>query len=111
MKASSRGDGPDFQPGSRPSAPRLFFLFSSIGISSFGGGLPTWLHRSFVQRNGWIGDQEFATLLVLARFVPGVNVINLGVLIGNRLHGLSGGQTRNPGPDHNRPPQTPRPQR
>jgi chromate transporter len=29
-------------------------------------------------------------MLVLARLVPGVNVINLGVLIGNRLRGLTG---------------------
>jgi len=29
-------------------------------------------------------------MLVLARLAPGVNVINLGVLIGNRLRGLTG---------------------
>jgi chromate transporter len=90
MNANSEGGAPDFQPRSRPSAPHLFLVFSGIGISSFGGGLPTWLHRSFVQRRGCISDREFATMLVLARLVPGVNVINLGVLIGNRLRGLTG---------------------
>ena len=90
MNANSGGGAPDFQSRSRPSTAHLFLVFSRIGISSFGGGLPTWLHRSFVQRRGWISDREFATMLVLARLAPGVNVINLGVLIGNRLRGLTG---------------------
>jgi chromate transporter len=89
MVANSRST-PDFPTHLRPSASRLFLLFSYIGISSFGGGVPAWMHHTFVHGRGWIDEREFSTMLALARIVPGVNVVNLAVLIGNRLRGLAG---------------------
>jgi len=71
-------------------AVQLFLLFSQLGLSSFGGGVPAWMHRAFVQRRGWIGEGEFSAALALARLMPGVNVINLAVLIGQRLKGAAG---------------------
>jgi chromate transporter len=80
----------------KPRAPRsagsieLFLVFSQLGLSSFGGGLPAWMHRAFVERRGWLGESEFSTALALARIMPGVNVVNLAVLIGRRLQGFAG---------------------
>jgi chromate transporter len=68
----------------------LFLLFSQLGLSSFGGGVSAWMHRAFVERRGWLGETEFAAAFALARIMPGVNVINLAVLIGQRLRGASG---------------------
>jgi chromate transporter len=68
----------------------LFLLFSQLGLSSFGGGVPAWMHRAFVERRGWLGEGEFAATFALARIMPGVNVVNLAVLIGQRLRGASG---------------------
>jgi chromate transporter len=68
----------------------LFLLFSQLGLSSFGGGVSAWMHRAFVERRGWLGEGEFAAALALARIMPGVNVLNLAVLIGQRLRGASG---------------------
>jgi chromate transporter len=65
-------------------------LFSKIGLSSFGGGVSVWIHRALVERRGWLGESEFSAALALARIMPGVNIINLAVLIGHRLMGLAG---------------------
>ena len=68
----------------------LFLLFSQLGLSSFGGGVSAWMHRAFVERRGWLGEAEFSAALALARIMPGVNVLNLAVLIGQRVRGPSG---------------------
>jgi chromate transporter len=68
----------------------FFLLFSAIGLSSFGGGVSMWVHRALVERRGWLGESEFSAALALARIMPGVNIINLAVLIGHRLMGLAG---------------------
>lgn len=69
---------------------KLFLLFSQLGLSSFGGGVSAWMHRAFVERRGWLGAGEFSAALALARIMPGVNVVNLAVLIGQRLRGAPG---------------------
>ncbi|MHB8272563.1 chromate transporter [Bradyrhizobium sp.] len=68
----------------------LFLIFSQLGLSSFGGGVSAWMHRAFVERRGWLGEGEFSAALALARIMPGVNVLNLAVLIGQRLRGAAG---------------------
>lgn len=68
----------------------LFLLFSKIGLSSFGGGVSVWMYTALVERRGWLDETEFSSALALARIMPGVNIINLAVLIGHRLIGLSG---------------------
>ncbi len=68
----------------------LFLLFSQLGLSSFGGGVSAWMHRAFVERRGWLGETEFAAAFALARIMPGVNVLNLALLIGQRLRGAPG---------------------
>jgi chromate transporter len=68
----------------------FFLLFSGIGLSSFGGGVSVWIHRSIVERRSWLGESEFSAALALARVMPGVNIVNLGVLIGHRLMGFGG---------------------
>src|ERR1700760_576911 len=69
---------------------QLFLVFSQIGLSSFGGSVAAWMHREFVERRGWLEESEFATALAAARIMPGVNIVNLAVLIGQRLKGFPG---------------------
>src|SRR5277367_2755464 len=68
----------------------FFLLFSRIGLSSFGGGVSVWIHRSVVEHRGWLSESEFSAALAFARVMPGVNIVNLGVLIGHRLRGFGG---------------------
>jgi chromate transporter len=69
---------------------QVFLVFSQIGLSSFGGSVAAWMHREFVERRGWLEESEFATALAVARIMPGVNIVNLAVLIGHRLKGFTG---------------------
>jgi chromate transporter len=90
ISASSAGNG-DRPPASNSAKVlKLFLLFSQLGISSFGGGVPAWMHRAFVRHRGWLDEREFSAALALARIMPGVNVVNLAVLIGQRLKGFPG---------------------
>jgi chromate transporter len=84
-RASSTAQKPD-----NVGLVELFLLFSQLGLSSFGGGVSAWMHRAFVERRGWLGEAEFSAALALARIMPGVNVVNLAVLIGQRVRGPSG---------------------
>jgi chromate transporter len=43
-----------------------------------------------VDRLRWISDREFVELLTLGQLLPGPNVLNLTVMVGNRLGGLTG---------------------
>jgi chromate transporter len=67
----------------------LFLAFSRITLSSFGGAL-YWTRRELVDRLRWMTDREFAELLTIGQLLPGPNVLNLTVMVGNRLGGLSG---------------------
>jgi chromate transporter len=78
------------RPPCSASLVEFFLLFSAIGLSSFGGGVSVWMHRAFVERRGWLSESEFSAALAMARIMPGVNIVNLAVLIGHRLIGLTG---------------------
>jgi chromate transporter len=78
------------QPPQRPSSIKLFFIFARIGITSFGGGLSGWFMREFVYQRGWLTEDEFLNGLALSQALPGVNVKNLAIWIGYRLHGWRG---------------------
>jgi len=67
----------------------LFLTFSRISLSSFGGAL-FWARRGLVEQQRWLTEREFVELLALGQLLPGPNVLNLTVLVGNRFAGWSG---------------------
>ena len=74
---------------SRPDLRALFFGFSSVGLSGFGGVLP-FARRMLVEERGWMTAEEFNAQLGLCQFLPGPNVVNLAVVVGKRYCGLLG---------------------
>ncbi len=78
------------QADTAPTLRSLFFAFSKIGLTSFGGGLSGWMLREFVQRRAWLTQQEFLSGLALAQAFPGINVVNLSIWIGFQLLGGAG---------------------
>ena len=70
--------------GARVTALDLFVAFTQITLISFGGVL-FWTRRLIVERRHWLTDQEFVELVALANLLPGVNGINLAVMIGHRF--------------------------
>jgi chromate transporter len=79
------------EPGQppRPDLRALFFGFSGVGLSGFGGVLP-FARRMLVEEKRWMTADEFNTQLGLCQFLPGPNVVNLAVVVGKRYQGLPG---------------------
>ena len=72
-----------------PSLSALFYGFSSVGLSGFGGVLP-FARRLLVDERQWMTAEEFNTQLGLCQFLPGPNVVNLAVVVGKHYQGLRG---------------------
>jgi chromate transporter len=70
--------------------PEMFLLFARIGLTSFGGGLSAWIYREVVDRRRWLTEDEFLAGLTLSQILPGPNVINISIYIGQRLRGTAG---------------------
>ena len=68
----------------------IFFLFFQIGALSFGGGLIAWVYREVVERRKWLSETEFLGGLTLAQVLPGINMTNMAVYVGQRMRGLAG---------------------
>ena len=74
----------------RPSSPReLFLAFNRLALQGFGGVLPV-AQRELVERRRWLTREQFVELLSIGQILPGPNVINLGLMIGDRFFGWRG---------------------
>lgn len=73
--------------------PAIFAVFFRIGLFSFGGGLSGWMYREVVVARPWLTDAEFLSGMAVGQILPGANVANLSVYIGQRLRGLPGAAT------------------
>lgn len=88
-------DSPQNAPQSCPIAPvatlqELFLVCLKIGLTSFGGGLSGWFYREFVLQRKWITDEEFASTFAISQMLPGANITNFVVSIGEQLRGFKG---------------------
>lgn len=77
-------------PHAPPTLIAIFFVFCRIGLLSFGGGLSGWVFREVVVLRGWLTEDKFMSGLALSQILPGTNVANLAVYVGQRLHGVAG---------------------
>lgn len=64
-------------------------MFATIALTSFGGGQKAQIRRACVER-GWLTDQEFIEALELSQVMPGANIVNLAIYVGQRQRGLAG---------------------
>lgn len=67
----------------------LFLAFTRITLVSFGGVL-FWCRRFLVERNRWLTEREFVEIVALSQLLPGVNGINLTVMVGYHFAGWTG---------------------
>ncbi|CAM3458319.1 chromate transporter [Rouxiella silvae] len=75
--------------GITPNCRELFIGFFMLGLTGFGGVLPM-ARRMIVEKKNWLSGDEFTELLGLCQFLPGGNIINLSVALGNEFQGLKG---------------------
>lgn len=72
-----------------PTHAELFLAFVRITLSGFGGTLP-WTRRMFVEKKRWMTAEQFNEAFALCQFLPGPNIVNLTMIFGARLHGVTG---------------------
>ena len=80
-------------PEPTPAAPRsngeLFAVFTRLAMQGFGGVLPVAQHE-LVDRQRWLSREQFLEMLSVAQVLPGPNIVNLSLMIGDRFFGWPG---------------------
>ena len=71
------------------SLTELFTAFSLLALQGFGGVLAV-AQRELCDRHQWLTPREFVELLSTAQVLPGPNVCNLSLMIGDRFFGWRG---------------------
>ncbi len=80
-------------PAAAPAQPRspgeLFLAFNRLALQGFGGVLAV-AQIELVERRGWLTREEFVELLSAAQVLPGPNIVNLALMLGDRWFGWRG---------------------
>jgi chromate transporter len=78
------------EPRQRPaSLTELFISTTSIALQGFGGVLAI-VQREMVEKRKWLTAEEFVEDWAVAQIMPGPNVVNLSLMLGDRWFGLRG---------------------
>ncbi|MBO9678229.1 MAG: chromate transporter [Acidovorax sp.] len=81
---------PDTEERLRPrNTADLFWSFTWLALQGFGGVLAV-VQRELVEKKRWMTNEEFVEDWAVAQIMPGPNVVNLSVMIGDRYFGLRG---------------------
>ena len=70
----------------------LFWTFFKIGLFTFGGGwaMISIVREQVVERYGWLSEDEFTDMIVIAESTPGPIAINMATFVGYRRRGMLG---------------------
>ena len=78
------------QAPQRPASVRaLFWAFSWLALQGFGGVLAV-VQRELVDKKQWLTQEEFVEDWAVAQIMPGANVVNLSLIVGDRYFGWRG---------------------
>lgn len=67
----------------------LFWSFSWLALQGFGGVVAV-VQREMVEKKQWLTREEFVEEWAVAQILPGPNVVNLSLMIGDRYYGIPG---------------------
>jgi chromate transporter len=74
----------------RPASPaEMFRVFNNLALQGFGGVLPV-AQRELVDKQRWLSQAQFLETLSLGQVLPGPNIVNMALMIGDRFFGLRG---------------------
>lgn len=71
------------------SVGEMMWAFNRLSLQGFGGVIAI-AQRELVERLRWLTREEFVEMLSLAQVLPGPNVINLSLMVGDRFFGTRG---------------------
>ena len=82
-------------PNSNAKFPLLLQLFSATFLLSaftFGGGyvIVPLMKKKFVEKTGWISEEEMLNLVAIAQSAPGPIAVNASILAGHKVAGFPG---------------------
>ena len=67
----------------------LFFTFTRMALQGFGGVLPI-AQRVLCEQKRWLSKEQFVEILALGQVLPGPNVCNVALMVGDRFFGWRG---------------------
>ena len=67
----------------------LFLSFTWLALQGFGGVLAV-VQRVLVEEKRWMSKEQFVEDWAVAQIMPGPNVVNLSLMLGDRFFGLRG---------------------
>jgi chromate transporter len=71
------------------SLAELYWAFTILALQGFGGVLAV-VQRELVERRRWLTRDEFVEDWAVAQILPGPNVVNMTVMLGDRYFGWRG---------------------
>lgn len=73
-----------------PQSPtELFLAFTIVALQGFGGVLAI-IQRELVDKRRWLTRHQFVEDWAVAQILPGPNVVNLSIMLGDRYFGVRG---------------------
>jgi chromate transporter len=80
----------EHQSLARPASPtELFTAFNALALQGFGGVLAV-AQRVLCEDRRWLTREEFIEILAVGQVLPGPNVVNVSLMIGDRFFGWRG---------------------
>ncbi|MFZ9071264.1 MAG: chromate transporter [Burkholderiaceae bacterium] len=73
-----------------PGVSELYWTFTKMAVQAFGGVLPL-AERAIVIDKKWLTKKEFVEMLAVSQAIPGPNIVNLALMLGDRFQGWRGG--------------------
>ena len=70
----------------------IYAVMFRIGAFTFGGGwsIISQVQEAFVDRRGWLKEEQIVDFMSLARTFPGIMVVNFSILSGHAMGGIPG---------------------
>jgi len=72
-----------------PGVSELYWAFTKMAAQAFGGVLPI-AERTLVIDKKWLSQKDFVEMLAVAQAIPGPNIVNLSLMLGDRFQGWRG---------------------
>lgn len=71
----------------------MFLVLLKIGAFTFGGGwsVIAQMEQEFIKKRPYITDEKLLDIITVGRSLPGIMIINIGVLFGHHVGGILGG--------------------